>query len=76
MWRANWVGRWDEPQPFMGGVVSATAAENMLKAQQHLLALGGKSLLTMRLLEPGSSLLSPGRSRSGVAGVPTKSTGR
>ena len=66
------VGRWDaEPQPFMGGVVSATAAENMLKAQQHLLALGGKSLLTMRLLEPGSSLLSPGIvDLTGVAGVP------
>ena len=66
------VGRWDaEPQPFMGGVVSAAAAENMLKAQQNLLALGGKSLLTMRLLEPGSSLLSPGIIElTGVAGVP------
>lgn len=66
------VGRWDaEPQPFMGGVVSSSAAENMLKAQQRLLALGGKSLLTMRLLEPGSSLLSPGIvDLTGVAGVP------
>ncbi len=66
------VGRWDaEPQPFMGGVVSAAAAENMLKAQQRLLALGGKSLLTLRLLEPGSSLLSPGIiDLTGVAGVP------
>ncbi|AIM22297.1 N-succinylglutamate 5-semialdehyde dehydrogenase [Serratia sp. SCBI] len=66
------VGRWDaEPQPFMGGVVSAAAAENMLKAQQRLLALGGKSLLAMRLLEPGSSLLSPGIIElTGVAGVP------
>lgn len=55
----------------MGGVVSAAAAENMLKAQQHLLALGGKSLLTLRLLEPGSSLLSPGIvDLTGVAGVP------
>ncbi|MBB1225544.1 aldehyde dehydrogenase family protein, partial [Klebsiella pneumoniae] len=66
------VGRWDaEPQPFMGGVVSAAAAENMMKAQQRLLALGGKSLLAMRLLEPGSSLLSPGIiDLTGVAGVP------
>ena len=66
------VGRWDaEPQPFMGGVVSAAAAENMLNAQQRLLALGGKSLLSMRLLEPGSSLLSPGIvDLTGVAGVP------
>ncbi|PNU28306.1 aldehyde dehydrogenase family protein, partial [Serratia marcescens] len=66
------VGSWDaEPQPFMGGVVSAAAAENMLKAQQRLLALGGKSLLAMRLLEPGSSLLSPGIiDLTGVAGVP------
>lgn len=55
----------------MGGVVSAAAAENMLNAQQRLLALGGKSLLSMRLLEPGSSLLSPGIvDLTGVAGVP------
>ncbi|CAI0958246.1 N-succinylglutamate 5-semialdehyde dehydrogenase [Serratia liquefaciens] len=55
------VGRWDaEPQPFMGGVISSAAAEKMLAAQYHLLALGGKALLTMQRLESGSALLSPG----------------
>lgn len=55
------VGRWDaEPQPFMGGVISSAAAEKMLAAQHHLLALGGKALLTMQRLEIGSALLSPG----------------
>lgn len=66
------IGRWDaEPQPFMGGVISSSAAENMLAAQQKLLALGGKALLTMRQLESGSTLLSPGIiDVTGVAGVP------
>ncbi|MBC3253795.1 succinylglutamate-semialdehyde dehydrogenase [Serratia fonticola] len=55
------IGRWDaEPQPFMGGVISPAAAENMLAAQHHLLALGGNALLTMKSLESGSALLSPG----------------
>ncbi|MFC0227278.1 succinylglutamate-semialdehyde dehydrogenase [Serratia aquatilis] len=66
------VGRWDaEPQPFMGGVISSAAAEKMLIAQQHLLTLGGKALLTMRQLESGSALLSPGIiDVTDVAGVP------
>ncbi|WJV53591.1 succinylglutamate-semialdehyde dehydrogenase [Prodigiosinella aquatilis] len=55
------VGRWDaEPQPFMGGVISAAAATNLLNAQQQLLALGATPLLMMTQLEPGSALLSPG----------------
>lgn len=55
------IGRWDaEPPPFMGGVISSAAAEKMLAAQQHLLELGGKALLTMQQLESGSGLLSPG----------------
>ncbi|AHG22116.1 succinylglutamate-semialdehyde dehydrogenase [Chania multitudinisentens RB-25] len=66
------IGRWDaEPQPFMGGVISTAAAEKMLAAQQHLLALGGKALLTLRQLESGSALLSPGIIEvTGVANVP------
>lgn len=66
------IGRWDaEPQPFMGGVISPAAAENMLAAQHHLLALGGKALLTMKSLESGSALLSPGIiDVTGVADVP------
>lgn len=42
------------------GVISSAAAEKMLEAQQHLLALGGKPLLTTQRLEPGSMLLIPG----------------
>lgn len=66
------VGRWDaDPQPFMGGVISSAAAEKMLAAQHHLLALGGKALLTMKSLESGSALLSPGIiDVTDVAGVP------
>lgn len=66
------IGRWDaEPQPFMGGVISPAAAENMLAAQHRLLALGGNALLTMKSLESGSALLSPGIiDVTGVADVP------
>lgn len=55
------IGRWDdEPQPFMGGVISLPAVENLLAAQQRLLALGGNALLAMRQLADNSSLLSAG----------------
>ncbi|WP_373975220.1 succinylglutamate-semialdehyde dehydrogenase [Chitinibacter sp. SCUT-21] len=55
------VGAWDaEPQPFMGGVVSLAAAQNLLAAQQRLLAAGAVSLLEMKNLQAGTALLSPG----------------
>lgn len=55
----------------MGGVISSAAAEKMLEAQQNLLALGGKPLLTMQRLEQGNSLLSAGIiDLTGVRGVP------
>jgi succinylglutamic semialdehyde dehydrogenase len=55
------IGQWnDEPQPFMGGVISLPAAQHLLAAQQQLLALGGKSLLMLTQPDPGSSLLTPG----------------
>ncbi len=55
------VGRWDDAEePFMGSVISLTAAGQMLAAQDRLLAMGGVSLLKMRELEPGTALLSPG----------------
>ncbi|PVZ82806.1 succinylglutamate-semialdehyde dehydrogenase [Serratia sp. S1B] len=54
------IGRWDaEPAPFMGGVISLAAAEKMLQAQQHLLALGAQALLTMKRLVEHSTLLTP-----------------
>lgn len=60
-----------EPAPFMGAVISLKAADQLLAAQQQLLALGGKALLTMTRLAEGTALLSPGIiDMSGVAGVP------
>lgn len=54
-------GAWDdEPQPFMGGLVSFHAAQHVLDAWQGHLARGGKPLLTPRCLETGTSLITPG----------------
>lgn len=50
----------DEPQPFMGPVISAKQAERHLQAQQRLIELGAEPLLAMRLLKTNSGLLSPG----------------
>ncbi|AOY89998.1 succinylglutamate-semialdehyde dehydrogenase [Marinobacter salinus] len=55
------VGEFDaEPQPFMGSVISAGAAEKLLAAQARMLEKGAKSLLEMRQLKPDTGLLSPG----------------
>ncbi|GGB87990.1 N-succinylglutamate 5-semialdehyde dehydrogenase [Marinobacterium zhoushanense] len=55
------VGRYDaEPQPFMGSLVSETAADRILAARDHLLALGAQELVPLNKLEPGTALLSPG----------------
>lgn len=48
------------PEPFMGPVISARAAQQLLEAQQKLIKMGGTPLLEMRLLENGTGLLSPG----------------
>ncbi len=66
------VGKADqEPAPFMGPVVSAQIADRLLQAQKDLIALGGKSLLEMRQLEPGTGFLSPGIiDMTNVSGVP------
>lgn len=55
------AGKWDDqPAPFMGGVISLDAAQNMLAAQQKLEGLGGKVLLRMRQPDPHSTVLTPG----------------
>ncbi|WP_273427992.1 succinylglutamate-semialdehyde dehydrogenase [Chitinibacter tainanensis] len=55
------VGAWDaEPQPFMGAVVSLQAAEQLLRAQERLLAAGATTLLPMRRLQADTALLSAG----------------
>lgn len=55
------IGAWDaDPQPFMGGVISVHAAEQIVKAQQQLIDLGAKVLLALKPIQANSSLLSPG----------------
>ena len=52
---------WDaEPQPFIGGLISAQAAERVYQAWQMQVEKGGVTLLAPRLLQPGTSLLTPG----------------
>ncbi len=55
------VGAWDaEPQPFMGPVVSATAAATLVDAQAELQRLGGEVLLPMTQPNPERGFVSPG----------------
>ncbi|VDZ79288.1 succinylglutamic semialdehyde dehydrogenase [Salmonella bongori] len=52
-WRGWWMsqgalqpGRWDdEPQPFIGGLISAQAAGQVIDAWRQREALGGRTLL-------------------------------
>ena len=50
----------NQPQPFMGPVISHKHALSHLDAQEKLLQMGGVSLLSMRLLAENTGLLSPG----------------
>ena len=55
------IGKWNaDPQPFMGGVISSHAAEQMLIAQRKLIELGAKPLLEMTRPQAESSLLTAG----------------
>ncbi|MFM2480981.1 succinylglutamate-semialdehyde dehydrogenase [Celerinatantimonas sp. YJH-8] len=55
------VGEYDAPeQPFMGAMISATAASKMVQAQQQLVAKGARSLLTLKQLDPNKGLVTPG----------------
>ncbi|NRN29773.1 succinylglutamate-semialdehyde dehydrogenase [Photorhabdus heterorhabditis] len=52
---------WDaQPQPFIGGVISLQAVQNLLEAQDRLQKLGGISLVSLEQLAPQSTLLAPG----------------
>ena len=66
------VGRYnDDPQPFMGALVSVPAARGIVNGWNHLLELGGQPLLELRQLQPGTALLSPGIiDLTGVSNVP------
>lgn len=55
------VGSWQDVEPpFMGPVISAAAASQLLAAQAHMEQLGGRALVAMRQLRAASGLLSPG----------------
>ncbi|ENC9769933.1 succinylglutamate-semialdehyde dehydrogenase [Citrobacter koseri] len=65
-------GEWDdEPQPFIGGLISEPAARHVYEAWQRLEAMGGRTLLAPRMLKAGTSLLTPGIiEMTGVKQVP------
>lgn len=55
------VGKPDaDPQPFLGPVISAPAAEQVLAAQAQWLASGGRAIRESRRLDIGPAYLSPG----------------
>lgn len=55
------IGKYDnKPEPFMGPVIRYSHALSHLKAQKHLISIGGEALLQMSLLEKKLPFLSPG----------------
>ncbi|WP_417348492.1 succinylglutamate-semialdehyde dehydrogenase [Ferrimonas sp.] len=55
------VGKFDaDPQPFMGSMISAGAAQAMVDAQVKLRELGGEPLVELRPLQADTGLVSPG----------------
>ncbi|MEX0775669.1 MAG: succinylglutamate-semialdehyde dehydrogenase [Phycisphaeraceae bacterium] len=55
------VGAWnDDPAPFMGPVISADAADQLLATQDDLLKRGAHALAPMQRLALGPAFLSPG----------------
>lgn len=49
-----------DPEPFHGPVISASAAGEVLAAQEKLLSAGARSLVRCESLEAGTGLLKPG----------------
>lgn len=55
------VGHFDDVDPpFMGAVISLTAAEKLRQAQNTLIERGATALLEMKSIRAGTALLSPG----------------
>lgn len=50
----------DDPEPYLGPVISLAAADAVLAAQQSLAAQGGRILIETKRLRPGAAFLSPG----------------
>jgi len=67
------IGPWtDSPEPFMGPLINAAAAENAMRAQARLIELGGVAIVPMsRLSSLAASFVSPGLiDMTGVANPP------
>lgn len=55
------VGHYTEqPEPFMGPVISSKTAKNLLLTQEQLIQKNSTPLIPMSLLKPNTGLLSPG----------------
>lgn len=55
------IGSYSElPEPFMGPLISEEHVKRILEAQVNLQLKGGKSLIEMRHLKPGTGFISPG----------------
>lgn len=50
----------DQPEPFMGPVISEKQAQQLIQAQSRLKSLGGKPLIEMQHLKAGTGFVSPG----------------
>lgn len=50
----------DRPEPFMGPVISAQAAEDLLSAQENLRNQGGKTIVQMTRMNRAGNFLTPG----------------
>jgi succinylglutamic semialdehyde dehydrogenase len=50
----------DVPEPFLGPLISAAAADRLLAAQENLIRLGGKPIVAARKLPRGEAFVSPG----------------
>ena len=61
----------DEPQPFLGPLISATAAQQVLENQQELIDAGAKTLVLSKASSRSPALLSPGLiDVTGVTDIP------
>ncbi len=50
----------NDPQPFMGPLISRQAAQKMLEVQHELLERGARSIVKMRAIDGSAAMLSPG----------------
>ena len=53
-----------EPQPFMGSLIHATAAQTMLGVQSKLVSAGAEAVVSMRIVDDNPSMLTPGLLRA------------